>query len=187
MSADIGNMLKMMNVLGDKGFVDALTNVEGLVEDVDETLDRVERIEGEAEAAVREANEALNAVDHRLAKFDETISLLEAKIEAGFSLGFFVFALNQYLAGNSLFAIGLFLMGLLGASSLVVTIVTMPQVRRLRGIRRYATGRSRRKDSRGDGKGDAEASRVQEEDGDAETSAAQQEHDGDAETSDGKQ
>ena len=149
MSADIGNILKMMNVLGDRGFVDALTNVEQLVEDVDETLDRVERIEGEAEAAVREANEALNAVDHRLAKFDETISLLEAKIEAGFSIGFFFFGLNQYLNGRLLFAAGLFFMGLLGASSLVVTVLTMPQVRRLRGIsRRYAIGRSARKTNR---------------------------------------
>jgi len=165
MSADIGNMLKMMNILGDKGFVDALTNVEGLVEDVDETLDRVERIEGEAEAAVREANEALNAVDRRLAKFDETISLLEAKIEAAFSVGFFVFALNQYLDGEVLFAAGLLFMGLLGTSSLVVTIVTMPQVRRLRGISRSAIGRQRRKGSREDGEADAdgEASRVREE------------------------
>jgi hypothetical protein len=137
MSADIGNMLKMMNVLGDDGFVDALTDVEGLVEDVNETLDRVERIEGEAEAAVKEANEALNAVDHRLAKFDETISLLEAKIEAGFSVGFLFFALNQYLAGEFLLAAGLGFMGMLGASSLVVTIVTLPQVRRLRRMSRF--------------------------------------------------
>ncbi|MFW5974149.1 MAG: hypothetical protein ACOCPZ_02065 [Natrialbaceae archaeon] len=150
MSADIGNMLKMMGVLGDEGFVDALTNVERLVEDVEGTLDRVERIEGEAEAAVREANEALNAVDHRLAKFDETISLLEAKIEAGFSVGFFFFAANQYLAGELLFAAGLLFMGLLGASSLVVTVLTLPQVRRLRGMSRYATGRSGRTSSRRD-------------------------------------
>jgi hypothetical protein len=156
MSADIGNMLKMMNVLGDDGFVDALTDVEGLVEDVNETLDRVERIEGEAEAAVKEANEALNAVDHRLAKFDETISLLEAKIEAGFSVGFFFFALNQYLAGELLFAAGLFFMGLLGASSLVVTVLTMPQIRRLRGMSRYATGRSGRNREREDSETDDE-------------------------------
>ena len=147
MSADIANMLKMMRVLGEEGFVDALTNVERLVEDVDETLDRVEQIEGDAEQAVREANEALNDVDRRLAKFDETISLLEAKIEAGFSIAFFFFALNQYLAGELLFAAGLFFMGLLGASSLLVTVVTMPQVRRLRQLGRYATGRDERRNA----------------------------------------
>lgn len=140
MSADLSNMLKMMGLLGDDGFVDALTDVEGLVEDVNETLDRVERIEGDAEAALLEANEALVAVDHRLAKFDETISLLEAKIEAGFSVGFFFFALNQYLAGELLFAAALGFMGLLGFSSLVVTIHTMPQVRRLRRLLRRALG-----------------------------------------------
>lgn len=148
MSADIANMLKMMRVLGEEGFVDALTNVERLVEDVDETLDRVEQIEGDAEQAVREANEALNDVDRRLAKFDETISLLEAKIEAGFSIGFFFFALNQYLAGELLFAAGLFFMGLLGASSLLVTVVTMPQVRRLRRWLEYALSHSEQSDER---------------------------------------
>lgn len=118
----------MVELLGDEGFVEALTNAEELVEDVDETLDRVERIEGDAEAAVREANEALVAVDNRLAKFDETISLLEAKIEAGFSAGFFFFGLSSWLAGDVLIAAGLFFMGLLGVSSLAITIATMPQV-----------------------------------------------------------
>jgi hypothetical protein len=132
MASDLGNMLRMMNVLGDEGFVDALENAERLVQNADETLERVEKIEGEAEQAVREANETLTAVDNRLAKFDETISLLEAKIEAGFSIGFFFFGLNRYLAGELFLAIALFVMGLLGASSLVVTIVTLPQVQRLR-------------------------------------------------------
>ncbi|MFT4883734.1 MAG: hypothetical protein ACI8U4_001246 [Natronomonas sp.] len=141
MFSDIDNIRKMVELLGDEGFVEALTNAEELVEDVDETLDRVERIEGDAEAAVREANEALVAVDNRLAKFDETISLLEAKIEAGFSAGFFFFGLNSWLAGDVLIAAGLFFMGLLGVSSLAVTVATMPQVRRLRQAGRYAVGR----------------------------------------------
>jgi hypothetical protein len=132
MASDLGNMLRMMNVIGDDGFVDALENAERLVKNADETLERVEQIEGDAEQAVREANETLTAVDNRLAKFDETISLLEAKIEAGFSIGFFFFGLNRYLDGEILLAGALFFMGLLGASSLVVTIVTLPQVRRLR-------------------------------------------------------
>lgn len=148
MLSDIDNMRKMIELLGDEGFVRALTNAEDLVADVDETLDRVEQIEGDAEAAVREANEALNAVDSRLAKFDETISLLEAKIEAGFSIGFFFFALNSYLAGDLLIAAGLFCMGLLGASSLVVTVVTLPQVQRLRQAGRYASGQVDRQRSR---------------------------------------
>ena len=131
----------MVGLLGDQGFVDALTDVEGLVDDANETLDRVERIEGEAAAAVREANEALVAVDERLATFDETISLLEAKIEAGFSVGFFLFAANRWIAGEPLFAAGLLVLGLLGASSLAVTIATMPQVRRLRKVGRFATDR----------------------------------------------
>ena len=122
----------MMNVLGDDGFVDALENAERVVKNADDTLERVERIEGEAEQAVREANETLTAVDNRLATFDETISLLEAKIEAGFSVGVFFFGLNRYLDGELLIASALFVMGLLGGSSLVVTIVTLPQVRRLR-------------------------------------------------------
>lgn len=130
-----------MEAISDEGFVNAISNIEELMDDVDDTLDRVEKIEGDAEEAVREANEALTAVDNRLQKFDETISLLEAKIEAAFSIGFFFFALNNYLAGEYLLAAGLFAMGLLGASSLAVTIVTMPQVRRLVSMSRYATGR----------------------------------------------
>jgi len=141
MLRDLENARKLTELLGDDGFVRALTNAEQLVDEVDQTLDRVERIEGEAEAAVQEANEALNDVDHRLAKFDETIRLLEAKIEAGFSIAFFYFALNSYLGGDILLAVGLFVMGLLGASSLVVTILTMPQVRRLREMGRAATGK----------------------------------------------
>lgn len=139
MLSDIENVRKMMALLGDEGFVDALEGAERLVEDADETLERVERIEGEAEAAVQEANQALRAVDTRLQKFDETVSLLEAKIEAAFSVGFFFFALNSYLEGSLLIAAGLFVMGLLGISSLVVTIVNLPQVQRLRQVGEYAT------------------------------------------------
>jgi len=139
----------MVGLLGDEGFVKALTNAEKLVDDAEETLERVEKIEGEAGEAVREANEALQAVDNRLLKFDETISLLEAKIEAGFSLGFFFFALSMWTDGEVLLAAGLAFMGLLGASSLVVTIVTLPQVRRLRQVGEYATDRiDRERDDR---------------------------------------
>lgn len=139
--SEVDNVRRLMELLGDEGFVRAISNAEELVEDVDRTLDRVERIEGEAEQAVREANEALADVDNRLGKFDETIRLLEAKIEAGFSIAFFYFALNSFLADDLLLASGLFLMGLLGASSLIVTIVTMPQVRRLRAMGRRANRR----------------------------------------------
>lgn len=136
---DIDNARTLMELLDDDGFVDALTSAEQLVEDVDETLDRVEQLERDATEAVQEANEALHAVDARLAKVDETISLLEAKIEAAFSVGFFAFALNQWLAGDVFVAAGLFVLGLLGASSLVVTVATMPQVRRLRQVGRFAS------------------------------------------------
>jgi hypothetical protein len=77
--------------------------------------------------------------DARLQRFDETISLLEAKIEAAFSVGFFFFALNTYLEGSLLVAAGLFVMGLLGISSLVVTILNLSQVQRLRQVGEYAT------------------------------------------------
>lgn len=144
MLSDIENVRRMMGLLGDDGFVNALTDAESLVEDVDETLDRVEQIEADAQAAVRDANEALTAVDSRLEKFDRTISLLEAKIEAGFSVAFFFFALDTWLAGNTLLAAGLFIMGLLGASSLAVTLATLPQVQRLRQGLGYLTDRFRR-------------------------------------------
>lgn len=138
MSADLNNMLRMMGLLGDEGFVNALTSVETLVNDVDETLDRVEKIEEDAGEAVREANQALDEVDERLGKVDETISRLEAKIEAGFTIGFFFFAFSRWTAGDPYLAIGLFLMGLLGVSSLIVTVLTMPQVRRLKQVIKYA-------------------------------------------------
>jgi len=130
--SDIDNARKLIELLGDDKFVDAISNAEQLVDEVDRTLDRVEQIEGDAEQAVREANEALDAVDARLQKFDEAIRLIEAKIETGFSVAFFFFAFQQWTAGEPLLAAGLFAMGLLGASSLAVTIVTMPQVKRLR-------------------------------------------------------
>jgi len=141
MLSDIDNARKLAELLGDDGFVDALQNVETLVEDVGETLERVEQVETEADEAVREANEALNAVDYRLSRFDETIRLIEAKVEAGFSIGFFFFALQQWTTGSTLLAVGLFLMGLLGVSSLAVTVATMPQVRRLRQLGGYLTDR----------------------------------------------
>lgn len=153
MLPDIENMYRMVGLLGDDGFVDALSETEQLVEDATETLDRVEQIEREAQAAVQEATETLHAVDHRLMRFDETLSLLEAKIEAGFSVGFLFFAVNTWLAGNQLLAAGLFVMGLLGASSLVVTVLTLPQVRRLREAGEYASDRIDRRldrDARGE-------------------------------------
>ncbi|WP_254840760.1 hypothetical protein [Natronomonas marina] len=131
MLSDIDNARKLMMLLGDEGFTEALTEAEELVEDANETLDRVERIEDEAAEAVREANETLRAVDRRLDKVDRTINLLEAKIEAGFSLGFFVFAANAYFDGDPFFAAGLALMGLLGAGQLAVTIANIPQVEKL--------------------------------------------------------
>jgi len=136
---EIDNLRSLVGLLSDDGFVTALTNAEEVVNDAEETLERVERIECEANEALREANVALEQVDHRLRRFDETVSLPEAKIEAGFSIGFFFFALNSYLAGDLLFAVGLGFMGLLGASSLVVTVVTLPQVRRLLNIGDYAS------------------------------------------------
>jgi hypothetical protein len=129
---DIWSTAKMVELLSDEEFVDALTNVEGTIQQVNNTLDRVEEVEAEAGQAVTEANETLKAVDNRLTKVDETISLLEAKIEAGFSLGFFVVAVNLFLRGDLILAVSLAALGMLGAGALVVTIVTLPQVRKLR-------------------------------------------------------
>ena len=137
--SEVDNIRRLIGLLSNDGFVDALTNAEDLLRDAEDTLERVERIEGDANEALREANQALDQVDERLRKFDETVSLLEAKIEAGFSVAFFFFALNSYLAGDLLFAAGLGFMGLLGASSLIVTVVTLPQVQRLLSIGDYAT------------------------------------------------
>lgn len=141
MLSDIENVRKLTRLLGDEGFVDALTNAEELVDDIDERLERVEQIEGEAEQAVQEANEALTAVDRRLQKFDEAIRLIEAKIEAGFSAGFMFFALQQWQAGSLFLALALFVMGLLGSSSLLVTIINMPQVQRLMQMSQYLADR----------------------------------------------
>jgi hypothetical protein len=129
---DIWSTAKMVELLSDEEFVNALTNVEGTVQEVNNTLDRVEEVETEAGQAVTEANETLKAVDNRLTKVDETISLLEAKIEAGFSLGFFVVAVNLFLRGELILAVSLAALGMLGAGALIVTIVTLPQVRKLR-------------------------------------------------------
>lgn len=139
MRSEIDNARQMMGLLGDEGFVNALKNAEKLVDDAEATLERVEEVEDEANEAVKEANEALHAVDARLRRVDDTISLIEAKIEAGFSLGFFFFAVSRFGQGEVILAAALFFMGLLGASSLVRTILNMPQVRRLRNMGDYAT------------------------------------------------
>lgn len=139
MRSDIDNVRKMVGLLGDEGFVDAISNAETLVRDAEATLERVETLEEDAGEAVEEANVALRQVDNRLQKFDETISLIEAKIEAGFSVGFFFFAVTRWMAGDILIALALAGMGLLGAGSLVVTIVTLPQVQKLLDIGDYAT------------------------------------------------
>jgi len=102
---------------------------------MEETLERVK----EVEEAEDEANETLHAVNGRLQRVDDTISLIEAKTEAGFSLGFFFFAFSQWSEGNVIFAVAFGFMGLLGASSLVRTVLNMPQVRRLRNMGDYAT------------------------------------------------
>jgi hypothetical protein len=146
MLSDIENVRRLTELLRDEGFVDALSNAEELVEDVDERLERVEQIEGDAEQAVREANDALNAVDDRLRTFDEAIRLIEAKIEAGFSAGFLFFGYQQLTAGAVFIAAGLFFMGLLGSSSLVVTLRNMPQVERLGQMSRYLLRQLRESD-----------------------------------------
>ena len=131
MFSDIGNARKLMLLLGDEGFTEALTQAEDLVENVNDTLDRVERVEDEAGEAVEEPNRTLHAVDCRLDTVDRTINLLEAKIEAGFSLAFFVFAANAYVFGDLFFAAGLAFVGLLGVGQLAVTITTIRQVEKL--------------------------------------------------------
>ena len=45
MSSDLGNALRMVGLLGDDEFVDALTDVKKLIAEVNETLDRVEEVE----------------------------------------------------------------------------------------------------------------------------------------------
>lgn len=139
--SEVNNVRQLVELLGDDGFTEALTQAEGLVDDVNDTLDRVERVEDEAAEAVKEANQTLVAVDRRLDKVDRTISLLEAKIEAGFSLGFFVFAANFYLSGDYLFAGSLAFLGLLGAGQLLVTIRNIPQVEKLRWGAAQVAGR----------------------------------------------
>ena len=141
MLSEVDNARKLMLLLGDEGFTDALTQAETLIEDANDTMDRVERIEGEAAAAVEEANRTMQAIDRRLETVDRTINLLEAKIEAGFSLAFFVFAVNVYLAGDRFFAAGLFALGLLGAGQLLVTIRNIPQVEKLWAAVRYLLDR----------------------------------------------
>jgi hypothetical protein len=141
MLSDIDNVRKLVLLLGDEGFTEALTEAEDLVDDVNSTLDRVERVEDEAAEAVKEANETLTAVDRRLDKVDRTINLLEAKIEAGFSLGFFVFAGNFFLGGDYVFAASLAFLGLLGAGQLLVTLRTIPQVEKLWALVRYLLAR----------------------------------------------
>ena len=135
------NTARMVGLLGDEEFVDALTNVEGTIEEVNETLDRVEQVESEAGEAVREANATLHAVDRRLSKVDETISLMEAKIEAGFSAGFLVVAANLYFRGELVLAVSLAVLGLLGVGALVTTVVTLPQVRKLLRVGGFAYDR----------------------------------------------
>jgi hypothetical protein len=141
MLSEVDNARKLMLLLGDEGFTDALTQAETLIEDANETLDRVERIEGEAAAAVEEANQTMQAVDRRLETVDRTINLLEAKIEAGFSLALFVVAANVYLGGDLFFAAGLFGLGLLGAGQLVVTVRNIPQVEKVWAGVRYVLDR----------------------------------------------
>jgi hypothetical protein len=85
----------------------------------------------EAGRAVQESNATLRAVDYRLAKVGETISLLEAKADVGFSAGFLVVAANLFLRGGLLLAASLAVLGLLSAGALVVTTVTLPQVKKL--------------------------------------------------------
>jgi len=141
--SEVNNVRQLVELLSDDGFTRAIAQAEDLVADVNDTLDRVERVEDEAGEAVKEANETLTAVDNRLDKVDETINLLEAKIEAGFSLGFFVFAANFYLDGDLLFAVSLAFMGLLGAGQLLVTIRNIPQVQKLRQGVAYVARRLR--------------------------------------------
>jgi ABC-type transporter Mla subunit MlaD len=135
--SEVDNVRQLVELLGDEEFIRALTEAEDLVHDVNATLDRVEQVEDEAAQAVREANKTLVAVDRRLDKVDETINLLEAKIEAGFSLGFLVFAFNFYIDGDLIFAASLFLLGALGAGQLLVTVRNIPQVEKLQEGARY--------------------------------------------------
>ncbi|WP_276260809.1 hypothetical protein [Haloglomus litoreum] len=135
--SEVNNVRQLVELLSDDGFTEALTQAEDLVNEVNDTLDRVEEVEDEAAEAVKEANQTLMAVDRRLGKVDETISLLEAKIEAGFSLGFFVFAFNFFIDGDLIFAASLAFLGLLGVGQLLVTIRTIPQVQKLRELLRY--------------------------------------------------
>jgi hypothetical protein len=139
--SEVNNVRQLVELLSDDGFTEAITQAEDLVNDVNDTLDRVEEVEDEAAEAVKEANRTLVAVDRRLSKVDETINLLEAKIEAGFSLGFLVFAFNFFIDGDLLFAASLAFLGLLGAGQLLVTVRTIPQVQKLRELFRYVLER----------------------------------------------
>lgn len=146
MRTEIENVREIAALLSDEGFVRAITNAEPLVDDaelvvedaealiteVDGTLERIERIENEA-------NEALHAVDQRLLAFDRTLSKIEAKIEAGFTLVFFGIAFSRYAEGDLLGAAILALLGLMGIGSLAVTIWTLPHVQKLRQVGEFAT------------------------------------------------
>ncbi|MFP4632091.1 MAG: hypothetical protein ACLFMT_01475 [Halobacteriales archaeon] len=125
MISEMRNVRDLVGVLGDDDFVDAIVRADDLVRDADETLYRVELIESEA-------NEALRHVDERLQRVDRTVKLLEAKIEAAFTVGFLAAALRMYSQDELVFAVGLGVLGALGLSSLVVTLLNIPQVVKLR-------------------------------------------------------
>ena len=108
------NVRRLLDTLGDDDFVDAVTQIDVILDDVEETMRRVRGIEGDVDGM-------MDNVDAKLVAVDGTIRRIEQKVEASFAVAFWVLGANRFLEDDLLWAGILGAVGLVFASSLLVT------------------------------------------------------------------
>lgn len=108
------NVRRLLDTVGDDDFVDAVTKIDVILDDVEETMGRVRHIE-------RDVGQMMGNVDDKLVAVDETIRRIEQKVEASFSVAFWVLAANRYVEDDVLWAGILAAVGVVFSSSLIWT------------------------------------------------------------------
>lgn len=124
MRTEADNVRRLLMLLGDDEFVEAISNADRLVDDADETLLRVREIE-------RSVDQMMYEVDERMLEIDRMMNSIVARLEASVSVVLFILGVNSYLKDDFLWAVIFVAVALTFSTSMVVTLFRRSRLQRL--------------------------------------------------------
>ncbi len=124
MRTEAENVRRLLLLLSDEEFVEAVSNADRLVDDADETLLRVREIE-------RSVDQMMYEVDERMLAIDTMMNSIVARLEASVSVVLFILGVNRYLQDDVVWAAIFVAVALTFSTSLVMTLFRKSRLQRV--------------------------------------------------------